>query len=237
MKTAQILIIGDEILSGRTKDTNSGFLCSELYKRGVRTEAIAVLPDNIVLVSQWIHTRHALSDFVFIAGGIGGTPDDITRQAVAIGAGVRLVRNEIAEKILNEYYKENINVERLNMADLPEGCELIENSVSKAPGIKIKNIYVFAGIPKILHAMFEKIAGELLGGATMHEAELKLSVGEGEIAGFMKTVNKEFPQLELGSYPTLEKDRGYRTMLVFRSLSQETVTEALARFKTLMSAL
>jgi molybdenum cofactor synthesis domain-containing protein len=236
MKTAQILIIGDEILTGRTADSNSNYLAKSLFIRGVRVQRIEVIPDNLVLIGQWIRNNHDLADFIFVAGGIGGTPDDMTRQGVANGLGVELKRNKAAEEILLKYYGEKINSDRMLMADLPEGCELIENTVTHAPGFKIKNIYVFAGVPKILHAMFEKIQNEITG-EPLFEEELKLKVGEGDIAQFMKVINKEFPLLELGSYPNLEPDRGYKTQLVFRATSQALVQEALLRFKELSSAL
>src|ERR1700722_2212252 len=106
MKTAQILIIGDEILSGRTIDTNSNYLAKGLAVRGVRVSRIVVLPDNLVLISQWIKNHHGSSDFVFVCGGIGGTPDDVTREAVARSLGVKLKRNSEAEKLLRDFYTE-----------------------------------------------------------------------------------------------------------------------------------
>ncbi len=232
MKTAQILIVGDEILSGRTADTNSHYLAKALYVRGIRVKNIQILPDNLILISQWVHHNHSLTDFTFICGGIGGTPDDLTREAVARGLEIPLERNADAEKILNAYYKETTNADRMSMADLPRGCELIENPVTKAPGFKIKNIYVFAGIPQIMKAMFEKIQHQIEG-TPLSEKVLNINVGEGEIAQFMKVVNKEFPLLELGSYPNLETDRGYRTQLVFKAADKETVENALERFKSL----
>jgi len=232
MKTAQILIVGDEILTGRTADTNSNYLAHALFIRGVRVIKIEVIPDNSVLISQWVRQCAGLSDFVFIAGGIGGTPDDVTRLAVARGVGAELLRHPVAEKILLKYYGDRINFDRMSMADLPNGCELIDNPVTFAPGFKIRNIYVFAGIPKILHAMFESVGAEI-SGEPLFEEELRLGVGEGDIAQFMKVISQEFPLLELGSYPTLEADRGYKTQLVFRASSAELVRAALIRFKEL----
>lgn len=232
MKTAQILIIGDEILSGRTQDTNSNYLAKALFVRGIRVQKIEVIPDNLLLISQWINQKHALTDFTFVCGGIGGTPDDVTRLAVANGLGLKLVRNKEAEAILLDYYKEKINEDRISMADLPEGATLIPNPQTKAPGIKIKNIYVLAGIPQILKDMFEQIKHELVGSPLFEEA-INMTVGEGDIAKLMKVLNKEFPLLELGSYPTLERDRGYKTQLVFRALSQEIVSNSINRFKDL----
>lgn len=233
MKTAQILIIGDEILSGRTADTNSHFLTKSLSRLGIRVETIVVIPDNVVFISQWVNKHHGFSDYLFICGGIGGTPDDVTRLAVARSLGVPLVLHKVAAEILLTYYKDRANPDRMSMAELPLGCELIENSVTKAPGFKIKNIYVFAGIPIILYAMFESIKKDFEGGTPLFEMEINLSVGEGEIAQFMKQINKEYPQLELGSYPNLEEKKGYRTQLVFRSKIQDVVSQALARFKEL----
>src|ERR1700722_13455437 len=127
MKTAQILIIGDEILSGRTNDTNSHFLARALFVRGVRVSSIEVIADNEVLISQWISQNHGLSDYLFVCGGIGGTPDDVTRSAVARACGVKLRRHPEAERILLKYYEKRVNEDRMSMADLPEGCVLIEN--------------------------------------------------------------------------------------------------------------
>jgi molybdenum cofactor synthesis domain-containing protein len=232
MKTAQILIIGNEILSGRTQDTNSNYLAKALFVRGVRVQKIEVIPDDTAIIAQWIKTKSQLSDFVFVCGGIGGTPDDVTRLAVAQGVGVELVRHPVAEKILTDHYGDRINADRMNMADLPKGCELIENTVTKAPGFKVKNIYVFAGIPKILHAMFESVEKDFQG-TPFIESELNLKVGEGDIAKFMVVLNKEFPTLELGSYPTLDAEKGYKTQLVFRAIDKNVVESAIKRFKTL----
>ncbi|MCC6276469.1 MAG: competence/damage-inducible protein A [Oligoflexia bacterium] len=236
MKTAQILIIGDEILSGRTQDTNSLFLARALYARGIRVLATQVLPDQINVVSQWIRRHYALADYLFICGGIGGTPDDITRAAVARALDVPLTRNVAAEKLLRSYYKDKINDDRLQMADLPEGCDLIQNNITLAPGLRIKNIFVFAGIPRIMHSMFESIEGLLLGSTPMHERELRLQVGEGEIAAHMRTLLKEFPDLELGSYPRVDPSQDYRTQLIFKSLNAETVERAQMRFEVLIGA-
>lgn len=232
MLTAQILIIGDEILSGRTADTNSHFLARALGQRGVRVRRVQVLPDDLIAIADTIHATHALFDFTLVCGGIGGTPDDVTRQAVAKGFRVPLKRHPEAEKILKDYYGAKLNADRLSMADLPEGCELIPNKVTRAPGFKIKNVYVFAGIPEILYAMFENVKKEFQGPAIFEE-DLNLQVGEGDIAQYMVLLNQEFPALELGSYPTLAKDKGYRTQLVFKSGTEETVKKAIARFKEL----
>lgn len=233
MKTAQILIVGDEILSGRTADTNSAFLAKELFKIGARLQRIHVIGDNLNLIAAWIHQNHGLSDYVFVCGGIGGTPDDMTREAVARGVGVGLHRHPEADRILKEFYGDRANAERMSMADLPEGCTLIPNSVTKAPGFKIRNIYVMAGVPSIMKAMFEEIRREIQGTA-IFETELKLQVGEGEIARFMKKINLEFPQLDLGSYPTMDPNRDYKTLLVFKSSDQNEVNRALIRFKEMM---
>jgi molybdenum cofactor synthesis domain-containing protein len=231
MKTAQILIIGNEILSGRTQDTNSHYLARALFARGVRVVRTEVIPDEINQIAGWVNHNHGLSDYVFICGGIGGTPDDLTRQAVARGMGVAVERHPRAEALLRAYYKERINSERLNMADLPSGCELIENSMTLAPGFKIGNIYVFAGIPEIMKAMWEVVA-PTIAGTPLFEKELNLKVGEGDIALHMKTVMSAFPQVEIGSYPSLRPDeRGYRTQIVIRSHSEDLNEAALQRFK------
>ena len=231
MKTAQILIIGDEILSGRTADTNSHYLARALSVRAIRVSKIEVIPDNLAVISQWVHDRHTKSDWIFICGGIG-EPDDVTRLAVARGLNLSLTRHPEAEKILLSHYGDKANEQRMAMADLPEGCELISNPVTKAPGIKIKNIFVFAGIPKILYAMFESIQDSLQG-EPLYQEELDIRVGEGEISKFMVQLNKEYPLLELGSYPTLDQTKPYKTQLVFKSSDKKVVADALAKFKSL----
>jgi len=232
MKTAQIFIVGDEILSGRTTDTNSPFLAKVLAVRGVRVMGIGVIPDNEIIIAQWIREKHGLSDFLFVCGGIGGTPDDVTRSAVARACDVSLIRHPEAEERLLKYYGEKKNEERMSMADLPDGCTLIDNPVSQAPGFKIKNIYVFAGIPKVLHAMWANVEKSIQG-TPLFEKEINLKVGEGEIARHMKQLNREFPLLELGSYPTFETHLGYKTQLVFKSTNEEIVRLAFDRFKEL----
>ena len=153
--------------------------------------------------------------------------------AVARGLSVSITRNPEAERLLRGYYKDRINLDRLSMADLPDGSSLIDNPVTMAPGFKIANIYVFAGIPSIMHAMFENIKNELHG-IPQFEKEMNLKVGEGEVARFMKIINREFPLVELGSYPTLEVSRGYKTQLVFKAPSQEMLVNAVTRFCTLL---
>lgn len=236
MKTAQILIVGDEILSGRTADTNSHFLARELFARGVRVTRIEVVPDSEILISQWIEKNHALADFLFVCGGIGGTPDDMTRPAVARACGVQLSRNNEAEKILLKYYGDRANPDRMSMADLPEGCVLIPNPVTHAPGFQMKNISVFAGVPGIMKAMWEQIQDQFQG-EKIFEEELNLKVGEGEIARHMKLINREFPKLELGSYPTIDPSRPYKTQLVFKSTEESVVSAAVLRFKKLCEGL
>jgi molybdenum cofactor synthesis domain-containing protein len=236
MKTAQILIVGDEILSGRTVDTNSHYLAKELFARGIRVRRIEVVPDDIVAIAQWVHHRHGLSDIVFVCGGIGGTPDDVTREAVARGVAIPIERNQEALKRLTKYYagrKVELNADRMRMADMPVGCTLIDNSVTTAPGFKIKNIYVMAGIPEVMHAMFDAIKEELKG-TPVFESEINLQVGEGEIARHMIRINDEFPDVELGSYPTLDPKRGYKTQLVFKAATQDRLKAAVDRFDLLM---
>jgi molybdopterin-biosynthesis enzyme MoeA-like protein len=149
--------------------------------------------------------------------------------------GVEMLRSPQAEALIRDFYKDKVNNERLRMADLPRGCELVSNSVTMAPGLKIDNIYVFAGIPRIMHAMFEAIEGELVGGRLMHERDIKLQVGEGEIAAHMRALLKEFPSLELGSYPRVNPDQDYRTHLIFKSLDEDVVEKAFSKFKILMN--
>lgn len=230
MKTARLLIIGNEILSGRTQDTNSRYLASQLHARGIKLEKIEVYPDEVIPLAQWVRDNCNCADYIFVVGGIGATPDDVTREAVARGLGVKLSMHPQAEKLLRDYYKEKINDNRLRMAQLPEGCELIDNPSTFAPGIRIKNIFVMAGIPRVLQSMFESIKDQL-STTQYYEVVRRIKSGEGEFAHIMSEVQKEFADVAIGSYPTLDRSLPYRAELVFGGLAQERVLACVGSFE------
>ena len=157
VSTAGILIIGDEILSGRTKDTNSNWLAKELNLLGIRLEEITVIPDNKSRIIDLVKSFSKKFTYVFTCGGIGPTHDDITTESIAEALNLKLEKNKEAMKVLQIHYK-NSNIEfneaRQKMAIIPIGAKLIDNPVSAAPGFIVENIYVFAGVPQIMHSMF-----------------------------------------------------------------------------------
>ena len=242
MKTAQVLIVGNEILSGRTQDTNTQFLAKALSLRAVRLTGVRIVSDDIVQIVKAIRTMRKLADFLFVCGGIGGTPDDKTREATAQAFDVPLVRNPQAESILKTYYGDRANEARLRMADLPQGCELINNPITRAPGIKIKNTYVFAGIPKLVEAMFASVQRDFAGGNPLFEREAFFDFGEGDLTPFMEIIDKKYPTVELGSYPQIDisqfslpfERRRFRTQIVIRGQDAGDVEKAFEEFLALV---
>ncbi len=242
MKTAQVLIIGNEILSGRTLDTNTQFLAKSLGSRGVRVIRCFTISDDMGEIVSTIQNHHQNSDYFFVCGGIGSTPDDKTRGAVAQAMGVSLMRHPVADKLLREYYGARLNDDRISMADLPQGCTLIDNPITAAPGFKIKNLYVFAGIPKLVQAMFENVRHEFTGIA-LHEREITLNRGEGELSTFMRTITDKYPLVELGSYPLLDpaqlslpfEKRQFGTQIVLRGEDSQLVDQAFEEFMAMVS--
>ena len=164
MKTASIIIIGNEILSGRTKDTNSNYLAKILVEKGILLQEVRVIPDNHNIIKSVVNSESSMKDYVFTSGGIGPTHDDITADAVASCFDVPLLVRDDAVELLAMNYKngkKDLNEARLRMARIPEGATLIKNKVSGAPGFKIKNVFVMAGVPQIFEAMVQEISLDL----------------------------------------------------------------------------
>lgn len=203
---AALAIIGDEILSGRTLDLNTQHIAKTLGQLGIDLAEVRVVPD---VEEKIIVTLRALSNeykYVFTTGGIGPTHDDITAAAVAKAFNQELVLNKQAYFLLEEYYgKESLNDGRIKMAYVPENAELIENSVSAAPGFRVGNIFVMAGIPKIMHAMLEAIIPHLEKGIEVQSATLTVHAQESKLAAMMEEVQNEFiDDVAIGSYPFLQ---------------------------------
>ena len=166
--TACLIVIGNEVLSGRTRDANLQYLGRELNAIGVRLAEARVIPDDTAVIVTTVNDARARFDYVFTTGGIGPTHDDITSAAVAAAFGVPLERNPEAEARLRRHYEDkDLNAARLTMADIPRGADLIDNPVSQAPGFRLENVYVMAGVPRIAQAMFDGIRHTLKGGARM----------------------------------------------------------------------
>lgn len=221
--TAAFVMIGDEILSGRTEDKNLNFLAKNLTEMGIALREVRVVPDvedEIIFAVNEVRKRF---DYVFTSGGIGPTHDDITSLAIVRAFDDELVQNEEATKILEYYYgKENLNEARLKMAFVPRGANLLDNPVSSAPGFRIENVFVMAGVPKIFQAMFAAASKELIGGKKVRSKEIKISLTESVIAKDLEDLQKKYPQVSMGSYPF---EGG--TSLVFRSNQYETLEKSV----------
>lgn len=233
--TAAILVIGDEILSGRTKDKNIGYMAEYLTNIGIDVREVRVVPDvekEIVAALNALRSRYT---HVFTTGGIGPTHDDITADSVAKAFGVPIDVDERAVKLLLERIaKADLNEARLRMARIPEGAELIENSVSKAPGFSIGNVHVMAGVPTIMQAMLDAVAPRLKTGKRMLSRSFPARAKEGDVAVPLRVVQEEFPDVSMGSYPTFEEGVGPTTTLVLRSRDETRLAEAEAAVKAML---
>lgn len=202
--TAALIVIGNEILSGRTRDANLQYLAEQLNELGIVLAEARVVRDEEDAIIAAVNACRQSFDYVFTTGGIGPTHDDITAGAVAAAFGRRLVRNAEAEALLREFYARNnreVTAARLKMAETPEGASLIENKISTAPGFQVENVFVFAGIPSVMRAMFESMKGRLEGGAKVLSRTLSAGIPEGTIAAGLQRLQDRFPDLEIGSYP------------------------------------
>lgn len=215
--TASLVIIGNEILSGRTQDKNLAHIAVRINEVGVRLMEVRVIPDIEDTIVHTINELRAKHDYVFTTGGIGPTHDDITSASIAKAFGVSIHRHPEAEAILRRHYTPDmINEARLKMADVPQGAVLLDNPVSSAPGFRMGNVYVMAGVPKIMQAMLDAIIPELKGGAPMLSLSITINLPEGEIAEGLTEIQSRYPDIEIGSYPMYQKE-GFSTTLVLRS--------------------
>jgi molybdenum cofactor synthesis domain-containing protein len=226
--TAAVLLIGDEILSGRTKDKNLGFIADYMTALGIDLREARLVPDveeEIVAALNVLRQRYT---YVFTTGGIGPTHDDITADAVARAFGVPCEHDPRAVEILLAYFKEmgrEANEARMRMARMPRGASLIENPVSRAPGFQMGNVFVMAGVPKIMNAMMEDVASRLTRGVPMTSKTVEFRGGEGDAAKPLGEIQKAYPSVVIGSYPFQAPD-GFATNLVLRSRDEATLEQA-----------
>ena len=215
--TAALVIIGNEILSGRTQDKNLAHLAMKLNAAGIQLREVRVVPDIEAEIVAAVNAVRARYDYVFTTGGIGPTHDDITTASIAAAFGVAVIRHPEAEAALRAHYGAEINDARLKMAEVPEGATLIPNAISVAPGFRMENVFVFAGVPRIMQAMLDAALPHLVGGATVHSASIATNLLEGTIAAGLTEIQARYADVDIGSYPTYESAQGYRTTLVLRS--------------------
>ena len=232
--TAGLLVIGDEILSGRTKDKNIGYIAEYLTAIGIDLKEVRVVADDEAAIVEAVNSMRARYSYLFTTGGIGPTHDDITAAALAEAFGVPLTRDPEAVRRLKEHYGEGeLNEARLRMALVPEGAELVDNPVSKAPGFVIGNVFVFAGVPRIMQAMFENIKYRLVGGAVVKSRAIAAFLLEGEIAAGLEQLQHRYPDLEIGSYPFLRAGR-LGTSVVVRGTDETRIDDAAEELIGLM---
>ena len=207
--TAGLAVIGDEILSGRTEDRNVGQLARWLNVQGIRLKEVRVVPDEMAAIGAAVAQLRNLNDYAFTTGGIGPTHDDITVDAVAAALGVRVVVHPDARAILERYYadKGGLNEGRLRMARVPEGAELIPNPVSGAPGIRIANLFLMAGVPHITAGMLEGLTGALEGGRPLVSVTIGAFAPESEVADILRRAERANDGVAIGSYPFFKEGR------------------------------
>jgi molybdenum cofactor synthesis domain-containing protein len=226
--TAAVLLIGDEVLSGRTKDKNLGFIADYLTAMGIDLKEARVVADDEADIAAAVNALRARYTYVFTTGGIGPTHDDITADAVGKAFGVAVDHDPRAVQILTEYFASigrEPNEARLRMARVPQGASLIENKVSKAPGFRMDNVFVMAGVPKVMHAMMDEIAPLLSRGAPVISRSINFQGGEGDVAKPLGDIQRRYPEVSLGSYP-FEGAQGFATNLVLRSRQADALEAA-----------
>jgi molybdenum cofactor synthesis domain-containing protein len=227
-KSAGIVIIGNEILSGKTQDTNSYFLCVELRQLGVEVQKISTIPDDIHLIGQEVTDFSRSFDYVFTTGGVGPTHDDVTIEGIANGFGLKVVRHPDIETRMHQRLGPDINEARLRMANVPEGAALMPSEALFAPVIKIHNVFIFPGIPSLFQERFKAIK------ETFRDQPFFLKVvyvkqGEGIIASVMNDLLLKYPQLLLGSYPVIDIAE-YKVKVTLESKDPEYLDRALQSF-------
>ncbi|NNG04762.1 MAG: competence/damage-inducible protein A [Inquilinus sp.] len=235
--TAALLIIGNEILSGRTHDANLPYVAEKLGARGIRLAEARVVADDEAEIVAAVNALRARYDHLFTTGGIGPTHDDITAQCVAKAFGVAIERNAEAVALLERHYPPGqLNEARLRMATIPAGATLIDNPVSKAPGFRMGNVFVMAGVPKIMQAMLDGLLPGLTGGPPVLSRSIAASVAEGTLAGPLAEIQARHPAVEIGSYPYFRAG-AFGVSIVLRGTDPAPLDAAAAEVAAAMRAL
>ena len=217
--TAALVVIGDEILSGRTQDRNVGQVATWLNDHGIRLAEVRIIPDNLERIGETINALRFQHDYLFTTGGIGPTHDDITVDAIAAAFGVPVIVHPDARRILEDYYRGRpggLTDARLRMARTPDGAELLLNPSSGAPGVKMGNVYILAGVPHIAASMLEALTGKLEGGRPIVSVTVGARAPESDVADLLRETEEAHPGVAIGSYPFF-KDGKYGANFVIRS--------------------
>lgn len=231
--TAAMIVIGDEILSGRTRDSNMHHLSGRLTETGIDLKEVRVIGDEVDTIVSAVRAMSASYDHVFTSGGIGPTHDDITANCIAAAFGVSIDVRDDARAILATHYARSgteLNEARLRMARIPEGASLIDNPVSAAPGFTLQNVHVMAGVPSVFQAMVQSVLPTLTGGAPLISKTLRIERGEGDIAGPLGALAVAFPDLSMGSYP-FQKDGKYGAHIVIRGNDDAQIDDAMIQLQ------
>jgi molybdenum cofactor synthesis domain-containing protein len=227
--TAAMLVIGDEILSGRTRDANMHYLAGELTRAGIDLREVRMISDDPEAIVSAVRALSATYDHLFTSGGIGPTHDDITAESVARAFNRPIGVREDARALLAAHYEksgQDLNEARLRMARVPEGATLIENPISAAPGFSIGNVHVMAGVPAIFNAMVASVLPGLSGGAPLLSQSLRIYRGEGDIAGPLGDLAARYPELSIGCYP-FQQDGVFGAHVVIRGADGAQVDAAM----------
>ena len=235
--TAAMLVIGDEILSGRTRDANMHHLATVLTEKGIDLKEARVVPDEPETIVSAVNDLRKKYTYLFTSGGIGPTHDDITADCIAAAFGVPIDVRDDARKILAQAYpngEADLTDARLRMARIPDGASLIENSVSSAPGFSLENVHVMAGVPKIFAAMLDWLIPTLKAGAPVISETIRANMVESQIAGPLGAIAKTYPELSLGSYP-FHEDGNHGANLVVRGRDVDMVNAAVAEIKAALN--
>ena len=226
--TAAVLVVGDEILSGRTRDQNINYIAVHFTGIGIRLQEVRVVGDETAAIVAAINELRARYSYLVTTGGIGPTHDDITADAVAVAFGVELELNDDARELLETYFaKRGIEATpaRLRMARIPHGAALIENAISIAPGFMIDNVIVLAGVPDIMQVMLDAVTPRLACGKKMQSVTIAIARPEGDVADLFAAHQQTFPDVAMGSYPSFTENR-FTTQLVLRSTNSARLDAA-----------
>jgi len=227
-KTAGIVLIGNEILSGKIEDANAAYLCRELRGLGVDVRRITVIPDEVDTIAAEVATFSRDHDVVFTSGGVGPTHDDVTIVGAARAIGVPVVRHPDLVALLRGYYGDRLNEAHLKMAEVPEGAELIGSGALRFPAILVRNVYILPGVPEIFRQKFEALR-ERFRDQPFQLRNVFVRVGEGTLAAYLNDLLRDFPSLLLGSYPEFSNPE-YRVKVTLESRDGTYLEDALARF-------
>ena len=235
--TAALLVIGDEILSGRTKDKNIGYIAEYLTNIGIDLKEVRVVPDEMEEIVEAVNRLRARYTYLFTTGGIGPTHDDITADSVAKAFGVGIDHHPEVVARFKERFKDELNEARLRMARIPDGAELVQSATILAPGFMIGNVIVMAGVPSIMQAMMDIVAPKLKSGVRMLSDTVRANAREGDIGSPLRDIQTAHPETSIGSYPFLDEESKPNTNIVVRSRDADKLAAAMADVQAMLAGL